>query len=55
MSHSPNEESAVGDFVVALFRACGGHVRRGRIVQTRKGIPAVKINTPRLVLVSVVL
>jgi len=36
MPHSPNEESAVDDFVAALLRACD---RRGGIVRTRKGIP----------------
>ncbi|TEB21358.1 hypothetical protein FA13DRAFT_1741998 [Coprinellus micaceus] len=38
MSILPNEESAVNDFAVALFRACG-YTGRGRVVRTRKDIP----------------
>lgn len=38
MSIAPHEESAVDDFAVALFRACG-YSRKGRVVRTRKKIP----------------
>ncbi|OCB85857.1 hypothetical protein A7U60_g6988 [Sanghuangporus baumii] len=38
MTIRPDEESAVVDFTVALFRACG-YTGVGRIARTRKKIP----------------
>ncbi|KAL5480512.1 hypothetical protein ACEPAI_1782 [Sanghuangporus weigelae] len=38
MAISPDEESAVVDFMVALFRACG-YTGVGRVARTRKEIP----------------
>lgn len=40
MALSPNEESAVDDFAVALLRSCG-YVRRGRVARTRKDLPFI--------------